>query len=119
MPATSADIAVATRPSVTASWSNSTIRTRYPTASRDGTGEIVTGHCDAIADAQVLVDAQGALIGTERRRFAVRLDGLHWIAPASTVTVIDAEQGGLSGPALVSRCAFDLEEEMTVLELFG
>jgi hypothetical protein len=122
VPATSTDIAAATRPHVVAIWDSATIKARYPTRARDGGESVRTGYCDAIADAQTLVTAQGALIGVERRRFVVKLDGLHWLDPTSgipSVTIVDAEQGGLNGVFMVTRCAVDLDDESTLLELFG
>lgn len=120
MPATAADIAAATRDAVTATWESATIKTRYPTLARDGSDTAIGG-CDAIADAQSLVNAQGALIGVERKRFKVAVEGLQWLDPSSgipCVTLIDSEFG-TSAVYIVARMIIDLEEEITFLELFG
>lgn len=120
MPADPNDIGPAIRAAAVATWQNAAIKARYPTA-RDGQSEPAEGFFDSIADAQTMVDARGALIGVERRRFAVQVDGLSWLDPSTgvpTVTLVDAEQLA-NGPFLVSRIELDLEAERTSLELFG
>lgn len=123
MPATAADIAAATREAVAATWSDGAIRTRYPRARDDSGQDAPGGNCDAIADAQVLVNARGALLGVERRRFAVVVQDVLWslAAPESgtvpTVTLIDVEHA-VNGPALVTRIEIDLNSETTSLELW-
>ena len=62
MPATPADIAAASRDVVVATWSDATIAGRYPSA-RDGSVQPEDGFFDAIADAQTVINARGALIG--------------------------------------------------------
>lgn len=121
MPATSSDIAAATRPFIMAEWSNLTIKARYPSA-RDASLNVTLGYCDALADAQSLVNAQGALIGVERRRFTIEVQDLLWLDPASgipCVTLSDSNSDGVNGVFMVSRIAVDLDREITLLELFG
>ena len=120
MPATAADIAAASRDAATATWSDPTIAARYPTA-RDGAAEPATGYFDAIADAQTVAAARGALIGVERRRFTVTVAELIWPTVSTglpTVRLIDAEQG-VDGAFLVARIELDLDAETTTYELFG
>jgi hypothetical protein len=114
------DIAAGTREAVVATWSNGTIRTRYPSA-RDGSADPAEGFFDALADAQTVIDARGALIGVERRRFAVTVADLLWIDPAAglpTMRLVDSEQA-VDAPMLVARLSLDLAAETTDLELFG
>lgn len=120
MTATAADIAAATRKAIVSNWSSATIHTRYPNA-RDGLSSPAEGFFDANADADTALAARGALIGTERRRFTVKVADVIWIDPTAgipTVTLVDAEQG-VSGNFLVARYELDLEAETTTLELFG
>lgn len=120
MPALPADIAAASRDVVTATWASAAIAGRYPSA-RDGSVTPADGYFDAVADAQAVTDARGALIGVERRRFAVVAQHLHW-APVSAgvpqVALVDAEQG-VNGGHLVARLELDLEAETTSYEVFG
>ncbi|WP_380873591.1 hypothetical protein ACFB49_42490 [Sphingomonas sp. DBB INV C78] len=120
MVATPADIAAGTRAASVATWSNATIQARYPTA-RDGSKEPDAGYFDAIADAQTVIDARGALIGVERRRFAALIDDLVWPDPTLGLparTLVDSEQA-VNAAVLVSRVAVNLESEQTTEELFG
>lgn len=120
MPATGADIAAAMRDVVTEQWSDSAIAARYP-SSRDGLANPANGYFDDPADAQTVINARGALIGTERRRFSVLVSDLLWLDPTTgipTVALVDSEQAA-NGNFLVSRLEIDLEAETTTLELFG
>lgn len=120
MPALDADIGAGSRDSVVATWSDAAIASRYPSA-RDGGTEPSTGYFDAIADAQAVINARGALIGTDRRRFAAEVQDI--LVPALSVGVpqvqlIDAEQT-VNGTFLASRIEVDLEQDRTSYELFG
>lgn len=120
MPATAADIAAASRDVVTATWADATIAGRYPTA-RDGSADPATGYFDAIADAQTVVNARGALIGTERRRFSVPAYDLVWPTVSTVlpcIALVDAEQG-INATHLVARIELDLDAETTTFELLG
>lgn len=120
MPALAADIAAGTRLATISSWSNATIKTRYPNA-RDGSAEVAEGFFDAATDCDTALTARGALIGTERRRFVVPVGDLLWIDPASglpTYTLVDVEQAA-NGAFLLARYELDLEAETTTLELYG
>ena len=120
MPATATDINAATRDGAVATWSDSAIVARYVRA-RDGSLNPADGYCDALADGVTLIAARGALIGVERRRFVVRVQDVLSFDPAAalpSVTLIDAEQSA-NGTFLVTRLEVDLENETTVLELFG
>lgn len=120
MPADPADIGRAIRAAATAEWSSTAVKARYPNA-RDGLAEPGEGYFDALADAQAMADARGALLGTERRRFAVEVGGELWLDPAAgapTVTLTDGELS-VAAPHLVTRIELDLEAERTALELFG
>lgn len=120
MPATETDIAGASRAAVIVEWSSAAVKARYPSA-RDGRASPREGFFDTVADAQAAIDAEGALLGTERRVFAVEADGIVTLDPSTgtpTVRLVDAEQR-VDGLFLVSRIEIDLEAERTSLELFG
>jgi hypothetical protein len=121
MPATAADIAAATRPHVLAEWSSAIIKAQYPTLARDGGIRVAIGYCDSVADAQTLINGQGALIGVERRRFVVKVDGLVWIDPSAgipCVTLHDAEAVA-AVVCILARYRVELNDETTLLELLG
>lgn len=120
MAATATDIGAASRDAVTVTWSSPAIAARYPSA-RDGAASPATGYFDTSADAQTIVAARGALIGTERGRFAVVAPALIWPSVSAAIPqakLIDPEQA-VSAVHLVSRLEIDLEAETTTLELFG
>lgn len=124
MPATAADVARATRAAVTDVRESAAVLTRQPGA-RDGSLNPRAGYFDAIANAVTVNATTFALIGTERRRFGVRVQGV--IEPTGTfdasqttptVTLVDAALAA-NGPFLVSRMEIDDEAGTTTLELFG
>jgi hypothetical protein len=124
MPATSADVARATREAVTDISSDAAVLTRQPGA-RDGLVSPRRGYFDSIADAATVNAAARALIGTERRRFAVRVGDV--IEPTGsfnasqvtpTVTLVDADLAA-NGTFLVARIEIDDEAGVTAMELFG
>jgi hypothetical protein len=120
MPALVADIQAGTREASTVEWTSAAIAQRYPFA-RDGASEPGEGFFDSAADAQAVLNARGALIGTERWRFAVEVDQEVWpdlTAGVPQLRLIDAEQG-VDGLTLASRIELDLENERTIYELFG
>lgn len=120
MPAQTSDIAAATRDAVTATWTSSVIAARYPGA-RDGSATPTEGYFDSIADAQTVIDARAALIGTERRRFVVVAQDVLWpdlSAGLPQVRLIDAEQA-VDATFIAARIEIDLEAETTTYELFG
>ena len=120
MPATIADIAAGSRDVATATWADPTIVGKYPSA-RDGSTAPADGYFDSAADAQTVVNARGALIGVERRRFTVVAADLVWpdvTAGVPSVALVDAEQGATSA-ALAARLELDLDAETTSFETFG
>jgi hypothetical protein len=120
MPADVADVAAASRASTVATWSDLALVGRYPNA-RDGTVLPATGYFDATADAETVGAARGALVGTERRRFAVDVQELIWPDVESgvpTMHLVDAEQRA-DLDCLTARIELDLDAETTSLELFG
>jgi hypothetical protein len=120
MPATPADIGAAMREVTIVTWSSPAMAARYPSA-RDGSLDPSIGYFDSAADAQAVNDARGALIGTERRRFAVKVAALIWPTISDAIPqdrVIDAEQA-LNAGHLVARIEVDLESESTTHETFG
>lgn len=120
MPALPNDIAAASRDVVTATWADPAIAARYPSA-RDGSVAPADGYFDAVADAQAVVDARGALIGADRRRFSMIAHDIAWPSVSTAlpqVRLVDAEQRA-DLPCLVARVELDLEAETTTYELFG
>lgn len=120
MPATAADIARATRAVVTDIQSSSAVLTRQPGA-RDGLASPRPGFFDSAADAATVNAAAFALIGTERRRFAVRVADVleldvSLVTPA--VTLVDASLVA-NGNFLIARIEIDDELGQTAMELFG
>jgi hypothetical protein len=120
MPALPADIAAGTRPAQIETWSSSAIKARYPNA-RDGSEPVAEGFFDNTSDAAAAIAARGALIGTDRRRFAVTAAQVVWpdlsagIFPA--VALIDPEYS-VNGTGLVARIEVSLEDETTAFEVF-
>lgn len=119
MPALPADIAAGTRAAATAVWKSDEIAARYPGA-RDGSVRPVEGYFDRMVDAEAVLADVAALLGVERRRFAVTAQEIIWPddAEVPTVRLVDAEQS-VDGAHLVARMEIDLDAETTSLELFG
>lgn len=120
MPADPADIGPAIRDSVKATWSDATIAARYP-SSRDGSTTPAVGYFDSVADAQTVINARGALIGTERRRFtATAMDEVWPDLSAGTpqAQLVDAEQSA-NLACLTARLELNLDDGTTTYELFG
>jgi hypothetical protein len=124
MPATAADVARATRPAVVDIQQSTTVLTRQPGA-RDGSLNPRPGFFDAVANAATVNAATFTLLGTERRRFAVRVQdvieptgGFDASQTTPTVTLIDPNLAA-NGAFLVSRMEIDDEAGATTLELFG
>jgi hypothetical protein len=120
MPATPADIGAAIRDVIYATWQDTTIAARYP-SSRDATLDPPDGYFDNLADAQAVMNARGALIGVDRRRWSVEASDLVWPDLSSglpSATLIDPEQA-VNALCLTSRIELDLEAEATTAELFG
>ncbi len=120
MPATAADIARATRAAITDIQSSGTVLARQPGA-RDGLASPRPGYFDTAADAATVNAAAFTLIGTERRRFAVRVgEALELDASLATpaVTLVDAALA-VNGNFLVARIEIDDEAGTTGLECFG
>lgn len=120
MPATPADIGAAMRAAVTATWSDAAIQARYPSA-RDGLTAPIEGMCDAVADAQALVNARGALVGVERGRFGVVVAEALLLDPAAglpQIRLVDAELA-VDAATMALRLAVDLNAETTTFEVMG
>lgn len=124
MPATAADVARATREAATDISSDAAVLTRQPGA-RDGLTNPRRGYFDNLADAATVNAAARALIGTERRRFAVRVGdvieptgGFDASQVTPVVTLIDANLAA-NGAFLVARIEIDDEAGTTALEIFG
>lgn len=120
MPALPDDIFAASRDAAIATWADAGIAARYPSA-RDGSLRPSEGYFDAIADAQTIINARGALIGVERRRFGVVSHDLLWPSVSTglpQIQMVDGEQSA-NGTFLAARIEVDLEAHTTSHELFG
>jgi hypothetical protein len=112
--------AAGARDAIVVSYASATIKARYPSA-RDGLDSPAEGFFDTEANAQTAIDARGALIGVERRRFAASVSDLLWIDPTTGVpsfSLADADQA-IDATMLVARIEIDLDAEITTPELFG
>lgn len=120
MPALPADIIRATRRARIVTREDTAIRTRFPAAG-DQANAPEPGFFETAADAVSVLELKAALTGTFRRRFAVVIDGLLWIDPATGVPSFDLvdEELGFAGPVLVTRWRVDLNAERTELEVIG
>lgn len=124
MPATAANIALATREAVYDTRSDTAVQTRNAGA-RDTGDTPRAAFWDSVTDAAIVNNAAFSLIGVERRRFAVRVQGattfsggLDFTVATPTVTLVDAELAA-NGSFLISRIELDLESETTSFEVFG
>jgi hypothetical protein len=118
MPALAGDIAAGTRPARIETWSDAALKARYPNA-LDGSDAPSEGFFDAATDAAAALTARAALIGVERRRFAVTVADLVWPNPAGgipSVTLIDPEHA-VNGVGLIARIELDLQAETTSYEV--
>lgn len=114
------DIARAVRDAAVVQVEDAAIKGRYPNA-RDGRTAIAEGFFDNEADATACLNQRKALIGTERRRFAVRLEESTLIDPTSAIPcwqLRDTEQA-IDAAVLTARIEVDLNAETTTLELYG
>jgi hypothetical protein len=120
MTALPADIAAGTREATLSSWQDAAIKARHPGAG-DALSPPAEGFFDNAADAQTAANQRGALIGVERRRFAVPAAHLLWPDPVSGMpcyALIDGEQA-VNLTCLAARIEVDLDADTTTLELFG
>ncbi len=119
MPALPADATAGQRAARVVTDESSTIKARYP--DRDQLSSPAEGFFDSATDAATALTQRRSLIGAERRRFTVQVAELVWIDPESalpTVTLKDSEQV-IDGACLIARLQLDLENETSVMELFG
>ena len=119
---TAADIALGTRQQQVQSVEYPAIKARYPNTARDAQSEVPNGYFDLLADADAVLAARGTLQGTERRRFAVEVDGLIWFDAMAYpgIRLIDpAPDMSVDLVCLVARWEIDLEAEVTRFELLG
>jgi hypothetical protein len=116
-----ADIGAATRSARVIKREDATIAARYPGA-RTQDGGPARGYFDTYADADTALGQRAALIGVERRRFAVTAHDLVLINPAAAeipaAQLVDAEQA-IDAAALIARVEVNLDAGTTSLELFG
>ena len=124
MPASAADVARATRAAAIDIQSDAGVLARQAGA-RDNFASPRPGFWDSPANAATVNAAGFALIGTERRRFSVRvadvLELAGWLDASQitpTVTLVDAALV-VNGPMLISRIEIDDAAGITALEVFG
>lgn len=115
MSALPADIIRATRAARVVTWIGGVAN------GRDGLRNIEPGFFEDKADASTVLTSKGALIGVRRRRFVVEVNGEVPIDPTSaipTVRLIDTDID-VDADCVVTRYEYDMESEMTTLELLG
>lgn len=120
MAALSSDVAIARRRAVVVQVADAAVKSRFP-AARDGMKSPAPGYFDTAASASSALAQRFAVIGGERRRFAVVVGELLEISIAGglpALRLIDAELS-VDAVFLVARAEFDFENETTTLELFG
>jgi hypothetical protein len=117
---TSNDINFGTRAQQVQSVEYAAIKARYPNSARDAQSDVPNGYFDVLADADAVLAARGALLGTERRRFAVEVDGIIWFDALTYpgIRLIDADMS-VDLNCLVARWEVDLDTETTRFELLG
>lgn len=117
---TAADVALGTRAQQVQSVEYAAIKARYPNTARDAQIDVPSGYFDVLADADAVLAARGTLLGTERRRFAVEVDGLIWFDALAYagVRLVDTDLS-VDLNCLVARWEIDLDNEITRFELLG
>lgn len=117
---TANDINLGTRAQQVQSVEYAAIKARYPNSARDAQIDVPNGYFDVLADADAVLAARGALLGVERRRFAVEVDGVIWFDAQAYagVRLIDADLS-VDLNCLVARWEVDLDTEITRFELLG
>lgn len=120
MPASVADIAAGTRRARVETWSDPTIKTRYPGA-RDGGAEPAEGMFDVAADGQTAISWRGGLFGVERRHFTAEAQDLLWPHPEDGIPIVMlvAAEQAVNGKTIPARIEIDPDAEATRYELFG
>lgn len=120
MPALPTDIIRATRRARIVTREDTAIKARFPGAGDQGAAP-EPGFFESAADAVTVLEQKAALTGVFRRRFAIVIDGVLLIDPASGIPTFDLvdEELGFAGPVLVTRWRVDLNEERTELEVIG
>lgn len=123
MPATPSRIGFITQEYRRAAVQSATIKTRYGNNARQTVDPIPT-YFDNTSDALTVATARQALLGTERRRFRVAVNGagngfaLGYIGAAPKVRYTDSERAA-DQPALVSEISVDLGRDITTLMIWG
>lgn len=115
MPALPDDIIRATRAARVVVWTGDTRE------GRDGLRNIEPGSFENGADAQTVLANKAELIAIPRRRFVVDVEGEVVIDPTDSIPsfrVID-EEVDADTPAVLTRFEYDMETEMTGLEVLG
>lgn len=120
MAALAEDIARARRRAVIVEQTNSAVQARYPRA-RDMREEPAPGYFDSTVDCAAALVARADLLGTERKRFLVRVGDMltHDLSAGLPCWRLIAAEQGFDAVCLVGRVEVDLENETTGLELFG
>lgn len=126
MPATPARAEFVAQEFRSATWSDSGVRTLYGKVARDTGDSPIQTFFDNVADAQVLADERGALLGAHARAFRVRIAGLmdldtdldmSTVLPAATL--IDDVQVANMAVVVANIESYDTADEQTVLAVWG
>lgn len=99
------------------------MQTRYGSIARETEDPIET-YFDSSANAQVIADGRQSLLGTERRRFTVRLNSadellaLNYIGAVPVVRYVDGEKDA-DRKALITEITVDLEKDAATVGVWG
>lgn len=125
MTATPARIAFVTQEWRQTRIEDSTIRTRYGKLARESDDPVET-FFDSVTDANTVATARMALLGTERRRFSVRMIGLDEAlalnfltgkVPVATFT--DTEKAASGMATIIAEFGFDFDKQNANFTLWG
>lgn len=120
MPAYPTDIIRVTRPAKIVTRSDTDVLAVYP-AARDAISNPDPGYFEDSADADTVLTLKAALIGQRRRRFRVDVEGEVAVVPLVEVPsfrLIDSELG-VDITVMLARLEYDMENDMTALEVVG
>lgn len=123
MPATPARIGFIMQEFRRTAVESATIKARYGSKARQ-TADPIPTYFDSATDAATVAAARQALLGTERRRFRVSLNGasaglgLTYVGAAPKVRYVDSERSA-NLAALGAEISVDLGRDNTTLMIWG
>jgi hypothetical protein len=126
MPATAARIAYVTEAARSVVWTDTGVKTSYGKAARDTLAQPIETFFDDVADAQVIADERGAILGAHARRFTVTTTGLLDFITALPLTptlpgvhLDDTEKVVDMDCVITGVTSLDYETEKSAVPLWG